>query len=65
MRVADWYIINEIRPNLFLVREPADAAFYIFKDGSRALFVDSGLGLLNFGQELRKRSVKAIFSIFA
>lgn len=50
--IANWYNVRELKEDLFLVREPADAAFYILKDGYRALFIDSGLGLLSFGKEL-------------
>ncbi len=52
MTVANWYKVRELRPNLFLVREPADAAFYILKKNDQALLVDSGLGLQTLGRHL-------------
>lgn len=50
--IANWYNVRELKEDLFLVREPADAAFYILKDDDSALFIDSGLGLMSFGKEL-------------
>jgi glyoxylase-like metal-dependent hydrolase (beta-lactamase superfamily II) len=43
--VADWFQVRELRPNLFLVFEPADGGFYVLKSGDEALLVDAGFGL--------------------
>ncbi len=52
-QVADWYLVREIGENIFWINEPAHVSFYIFRQGHRALFIDSGLGLSNeLGQSL-------------
>lgn len=43
--VADWYEVKEVLPNLFCVDEQDHVAFFVLKDSSKALFIDSGLGL--------------------
>ncbi len=43
--VADWYLVQEIGPNIFWIKEPSIVSFYIFKSGKKALFIDSGLAL--------------------
>lgn len=44
-QVGDWYLVREIGENIFWVNEPGHVSFYIFRQGHRALFIDSGLGL--------------------
>lgn len=43
--VGNWYVVNEIAPNVFWIREPGIVSFYLFKNNHHGLFIDSGLGL--------------------
>ena len=43
--VGDWYEVKELRKGLYLVDEQDHVAFYVLKEGEKALFIDSGLGV--------------------
>lgn len=43
--ISNWYLVNEIAPDVFWIKEPGLVSFYLFKSNNRGLFIDSGLGL--------------------
>lgn len=43
--ISNWYQVREISPNVFWVKEPGIVSFYVFRNGEKALFIDSGLGI--------------------
>ncbi len=44
-KVGNWYEVQKLREDLFLVNEPEHVSFFVLKNGSEGLFIDSGLGL--------------------
>lgn len=43
--IGNWYVVSEIAPNVFWIKEPGLVSFYLFKNNNHGLFIDSGLGL--------------------
>ena len=43
--IGDWYIVRKIAPDVFWIKEPGLVSFYLFKNQSNGLFIDTGLGL--------------------
>ena len=62
-----WFKVEEIKPNLFHVEEPEHVSFFIFKNHERALFIDTGLGLVEsvFKSELLERYDIKSFDVLA
>jgi glyoxylase-like metal-dependent hydrolase (beta-lactamase superfamily II) len=43
--IENWYRVFQIESDLFMVHEPGHVTFFVYRSGSHALFVDTGLGL--------------------
>jgi hypothetical protein len=43
--IGDWYQITQLDSDFFKVTEPGQVTFYVYREGDRGLFIDSGLGL--------------------
>jgi glyoxylase-like metal-dependent hydrolase (beta-lactamase superfamily II) len=58
-KVANWYDVNELKKDVFIIREPTDidASFFILKSSNKALFIDSGIGL---SEKVAKQLLEAL-----
>ena len=43
--IGEWYQVQEIRPDIYWIKEPGHVSFFVLKSGREAVFIDSGLGL--------------------
>ncbi len=61
-----WLRQKEILPNLFQFSEPGHVSFYILRSKTKALLIDSGLGIAtqDFSQILEKLGIMA-FDVLA
>lgn len=64
--IASWYEVFQVLPDLYCVDEQDHVAFFIIKNKSKALFIDSGLGLNeNLAKELLKHLSIDQFDVLA
>lgn len=62
--IENWYRVFQIEDDLFMIHEPGHVTFFVYRNGSHGLFIDTGLGLsADTGEKLLKFLGLATFDV--